>query len=87
MRTLVKVSDGRMARVRLTGLWVPSLLQDDGEPVDIDRLVTVVRARKGLFGSIPWRVDVAIEGWFVAYTEEGVLPFNFSSKPIPPRSR
>lgn len=72
--------DGSAAEVLVTGVWVPSSLTGITETVVIDEVVSTVKARRGVLKDVEVNVDIAMEGWFVAYTEENVLPFNFGSK-------
>jgi len=72
-------SDGHAGTVRIVGQWRPSPLTGHSGVIYIDEYISVVRARKGFLGDVEVNVDVALEGWFVAYIEEDSLPFDFSS--------
>jgi hypothetical protein len=72
-------SDGKVGIVLVDGFWYPSRLSESEETVYFREEIVVVKARKGLLGNIDLNIDVANEGWFVAYTEKVKLPFDFSS--------
>ena len=73
-------TDDLVGKVIVSGFWKPSSLTGYDEEVVIYEEITVVRARKGVLDDINVDVDVAAEGWFVAYTEVEKLPFDFSSQ-------